>query len=131
MGFFVSNVRPRYHARTDSRRVARGCTRGLSDDAWTQFCFSAGSTGGREKLRWQKGPPKIRPGFAGPSRDDVDKASALSGSVTCSSDRTPNHPSRADAPGTTPLTLLFILNSGVNTVAYSNAGATLCPAIRR
>lgn len=43
--------RPRYHARTDPRRVARGCARerGLSDDAWTQFCFKP-----RGREGWQK-----------------------------------------------------------------------------
>lgn len=41
----------------------------------------------------------------------------------------PPSPSRNDALSQLPSS--FILNSEVNTVAYSNTGATLCPAIRR
>lgn len=65
--------------------------------------------------------------FGATSRDDVDKALALSGGHVfrpCPNFAVPR-------PTRHPTATLFILNSGVNTVAYSNAGATLCPAIRR
>lgn len=128
-------------------RTRERAQRGLSDDdAWTQFCFSrvvraSLKRGGHGKrttenptgsgTEEEKKEEEGREGERGrevsaTSRDDVDKALALSGGHVfrpC--------PNFAVPRTRHPTVSLFILNSGVNTVAYSNAGATLCPAIRR
>jgi len=101
--------------------------------------FRPGVRGKRGDSQMAKGPRRIQArrwrvkeggGIAGPTaRDDVDKAAALCpvrSRVSCA--LTPPLPSRGVRH---PAATLFILNYGVNTAAYSNAGATLCPAIRR
>lgn len=83
IGFFVSIVRPRYHARTDPRHVARGYARARVKRRRTCGRSSVSAGAGlnaceREReLDWQKDHGKIRPGFAGPSHDDVDKAPGI------------------------------------------------------
>lgn len=123
--------RPRYHARTDPRRVARGCdARGLSDDtrerSFVPSPAAAAAAGG-----WQKDHAENLTGARGQGGLPLAATTSIRRShcpvVTCS-DRALTSPSLGPPPARASL---FILNFGVNTVAYSNAGATLCPAIRR